>query len=166
MFVLLKDLVKQHIQNILYKENLMFSFYDSQRKAGVCYAPYSKELLASYPNYLFVFGDNQMRVGTGGQAIIRNCHNALGLVTKRAPSTNIDAYMTGTPEDYNAVNDDIERIKKLMEEGNPIIFPASGLGTGLAALNVHAPELLAYIDNEVSKIIKANYEVIRTYLRK
>lgn len=144
---------------------MTISYYTSKRPAGVCYDKYTPELLQSYPNYLFVFGDNNHRIGKGGQAIIRDEPNAIGLTTKRSPSHNMDAYMTGTLADYNAVNADIDRIESYLLEGKHVIFPASGVGTGLAALHVHAPNLLIHINNRISKIIGANYEIIYSHLR-
>lgn len=144
---------------------MTIAYYTTERRAGVMYDYYSKQLLNEFSNYYFVFGDNTKRVGNGGQAIIRDMPNALGLVTKRLPSHTIDAYMTGTKEDYAAVDADLEHIQKLLDEGNTVIFPAAGVGTGLAALNVHAPKLLIYIDNHISKMIGADYEIIHTHLR-
>lgn len=40
-------------------------------------------IVRQYPNALFVFGDNDCGKGTGGQAIIRNEPNSIGLPTKK-----------------------------------------------------------------------------------
>jgi hypothetical protein len=135
-------------------------------KAGVCFSNYTPELLQKHPNFLFVFGDNLTKtVGNGGQAIIRNETNALGLVTKRLPSHTPDAYMTGTDEDYYYVDKDLTTIRNLLSSGSSILFPAAGLGTGLARLQTTAPDLLSYIDSEVSKLIHADYRLIREHKR-
>ena len=43
--------------------------------------------LQSHPETLFVFGDNEARVGMGGQAKeCRGERNAVGVATKRGPS--------------------------------------------------------------------------------
>jgi hypothetical protein len=135
-------------------------------KAGVCFSDYTSELLQKHPNFFFVFGDNLTKaVGTGGQAIIRNEPNALGLVTKRLPFHTPDVYMTGTDEDYYHVDKDLANIKNLLSSGATILFPAAGLGTGLARLQTTAPDLLSYIDSEVSKLIHADYRLIREHKR-
>jgi hypothetical protein len=136
-----------------------------ESKAGVYMGEYSKELLQKYPDYLWVFADNLTRTGNGGQAIIRNETNALGIVTKRLPSHTPDAYMTGTDEDYYYVDRDLTTIKNLLSSGSTILFPAAGLGTGLARLQTTAPDLLSYIDSEVSKLIHADYRLIREHKR-
>jgi hypothetical protein len=41
---------------------------------------------------IFVFGDNDHRMGKKGQAIIRDCENTIGLRTKKYPSYKTDSY--------------------------------------------------------------------------
>lgn len=136
-----------------------------ETNAGVCFAKYTPEFLQSKPNYIFVFGDNLLRIGNGGQAIVRNEPNVVGLVTKRLPSHTQEAYMTGSESDYEAVDKDFLNIQSLLDSGNTVIFPAGGLGTGLSRLQTHAPKLLAYIDSRVSTMIKTNYEMVRKFIR-
>ena len=47
---------------------------------------YSARLCARLPRLTFVFGDNLLGFGKGGQAVIRNCPNAFGVPTKRKPA--------------------------------------------------------------------------------
>ena len=132
---------------------------------GVCFSNYTHELLQSKPDYIFVFGDNLLRIGNGGQAIIRNEPNVIGLATKRLPSHTQEAYMTGSDSDYAAVDYDFKIIQELLGSGNTVIFPSGGLGTGLSRLQIHAPKLLSYIDSRVSNLIKTNYEMVRKFIR-
>ena len=44
------------------------------------------------PNKLFIFGDNNARLGKGGQAIIRDLPNVMGIRTKKGPSRKAAAY--------------------------------------------------------------------------
>ena len=134
-------------------------------KAGICFSNYSPELVAKYPDFIFVFGDNLVRFGTAGQACIRNEPNALGVATKRFPDTTPDSYMTGTPEEFEKVKMGLENVQRHLSEGRTVIFPSTGLGTGLARLETTAPSLLAYIDSEVSKLIHADYKLIREHKR-
>lgn len=68
----------------------------------------SPQLLRENPNYLFVFGDNTLRYGKGGQAVIRDEPNAFGIVTKLKPSTSNDSYMT----DKDSYQDNLMAISK------------------------------------------------------
>ena len=47
---------------------------------------WSKEDCNKNPKALFVFGDNDIEKGIGGQAVIRNCTNTIGIPTKKYPS--------------------------------------------------------------------------------
>ena len=141
-------------------------FYASRESnCGVCFAHYTPDYLRKHPDITFVFGDNLSRTGNGGQAIIRNEPNAVGLVSKRTPDHSPAAYMTGTPTDYDAVNADLSRIEELAISGKQLVFPAAGIGTGLARLQITAPDLLAYIDSEISKLIHADYRLLRSTMR-
>ena len=136
-----------------------------ESNCGVCFTSYSADYLRNHPDLLFVFGDNLSRTGTGGQAIIRSEPNSIGLVSKRSPDHLSTAYMTGTPTDYDAVNADLARIEELALSGKQLVFPSSGIGTGLARLATTAPELLAYIDERISDLIHANYKLLRVERR-
>ena len=141
-------------------------FYSPRESnCGVCFTQYTSDYLRKHPDIIFVFGDNLSRTGNGGQAIIRNEPNAIGLVSKRTPDHSPTAYMTGTPTDYDAVNADLSRIEELAFSGKQLVFPAAGIGTGLARLQTTAPDLLAYIDSEISKLIHADYRLLRSTMR-
>lgn len=140
-------------------------FFKPKHPAGICYSPYTPELLQRNSDLLFIFGDNISRTGSKGQAIIRNEPNAFGLVTKRKPSTTPDSYMTGTDLDLSAIKEDFNLLHQAIKAGRTVIFPASGLGTGLAQLSTRAPDLLNYIDTEVSLLIGTDYKLIRANLR-
>lgn len=71
--------------------SLHYNFTHVKRKTVDCL---SVELVRDNPNCLFVYGDNALRYGKRGQAIIRDEPNAFGIVTKLKPSTASDAYMT------------------------------------------------------------------------
>ena len=56
--------------------------------------------LTKHPENIFMFGDNELRRGKGGQAgVCRGHPNALGVATKRAPERTDDAYWTDTDFD-------------------------------------------------------------------
>ena len=47
---------------------------------------YTVEECLKHPKTLYIFGDNILRIGNGGQAVIRNIPNSFGIATKRTPS--------------------------------------------------------------------------------
>lgn len=93
-------------------------------------------------NKIFVFGDNNLRSGKGGQAIIRDLPNAIGLRTKRGPSNKPVAFYSDDEFDKNISNirEDILDIKKNILFGKNIVFSKNGYGTGLAQLEKVAPK--------------------------
>jgi hypothetical protein len=96
------------------------------------------------PDKIYVFGDNTKRVGTGGQAQIRNNPNAMGIATKLAPSMEESAFMNDNDLDNNksVIDSDIAKIKAA---GNPVVLPKDGFGTGLAKLKEKAPQTYSYL---------------------
>lgn len=141
---------------------MAITFYaPRESKAGVCFDLYTPELLQKHSDFIFVFGDNEKRYGTAGQAIIRNEPNSFGFITKHGPDALLTSYMKGTELDYYHVDKCFTKLRKLLAEGTTIVFPSSGLGTGLARLADTAPELLAFIDATVSELISTNYKLLR-----
>jgi hypothetical protein len=98
------------------------------------------------PNKLYIFGDNVKRIGTGGQAQIRNNPNAMGIATKLAPSMDESAFMTDKDLSKNKaiIDEDIAKIKAAAT-GKVVVFPKDGLGTGLAKLKEKAPKTYTYL---------------------
>lgn len=87
----------------------------------------------------FVFGDNMRRVGYGGQAAAcRDEPNAIGVATLYAPG---DYYQPGDPVALHAVLGDLKTVGKALVDGRTVYAPVDGLGTGLARLPEHSPEL-------------------------
>jgi hypothetical protein len=118
---------------------------------------YNEGRLKAYPNYLWVFGDNLKRVGKGGQAIIRDEPNAIGLVTKRSPG--YDFFQSGNAQDMQAMIQDMLLIEHLHQMVRKIILPAdrngdSTLGTGLSELPKRAPELYAFLNAWHHRMLK------------
>ena len=94
---------------------------------------YTPELLRSNPDKIYVFGDNLIRKGKGGQAIIRDEPNAFGIATKRLPSMKENAFFSDQDDEMQAVAEDLRKLWKLGQT-HVIVFPASGIGTGLAQM--------------------------------
>lgn len=108
------------------------------------------------PTWLFVFGDNDIKKGLKGQAVIRNCSNAIGIPTKKYPSLMIssfysdDEYKLNCKKIDNAICDIIVLLKT--KKYDHIIFPEDGLGTGLAELPKRAPKTYDYLNKSIKQL--------------
>ena len=95
-------------------------------------------------NKIYIFGDNVIEKGKGGQAIIRDEENAFGIPTKVLPDTTPNSYFSDNK--YEANISQIDRaIEKIKNDGRPLVFPKDGLGTGLAKLKEKAPQTYTYL---------------------
>jgi hypothetical protein len=112
---------------------------------------YNTKTLRARPDCLFLFGDNEDKAGTRGQAVIRHEPNAVGIVTKRHPFMNEDSFYDDEDYDANAsaIDESFENLRKKIEasgmEYKFIFIPKDGLGTGLAQLPQRAPKTFVYI---------------------
>lgn len=101
----------------------------------------TREMLQAEPEKLFVFGDNFSRRGYGEQASeMRGEPNAVGISTKKRPSMEEDAFLT----DESIVRWGFysgAAITKLLAFEGVIVWPAVGIGTGLAGLEKRAPRI-------------------------
>ena len=115
------------------------------------------------PNKIFVYGDNNARFGKGGQAIIRDLENTIGLRTKKGPNNRSVAFYNDSEFTSNCkkIFDDVIDIKSKLVSGYNIVFSNGGYGTGLANLKEKAPNTFIYLcdllriyfefDNETGK---------------
>lgn len=100
------------------------------------------------PHVQYCFGDNDKRQGMGGQAAeMRGSPNTHGIRTKKSPSMDPHAFYTDDEYDENVakIDADFSAIATLLEEGNIVVFPTDGFGTGMARLAETAPRTFAYI---------------------
>lgn len=125
---------------------------------------YTRSDLRANKNTLFVFGDNMVRQGRGGQAAeCRDEPNAVGIPTKWNPSTNQSAYFSdldiakATPQIDAAFN----RLVDHLRQGGDVVWPADGIGTGLAKLREKAPAINAYIERKRAELLAAAEEFTR-----
>lgn len=89
------------------------------------------EYLLENPTHVFVFGDNLLRMGTGGAAKLRYLPNTYGFITKKEPNNSDFSFFK--PDEYKVVFD--REIVKLRIEAitNPHrTYLISKLGAGLA----------------------------------
>src|ERR1700676_4108169 len=103
----------------------------------------TRQMLRDEPNTTFVFGDNLLGLGYGGQAKeMRGEPNAFGIPTKHKPSNKPDAFFTD--DDLHTVAPIFQRrfmvLLKRLEERMNIVWSEAGIGTGLADLEHRAPK--------------------------
>lgn len=110
---------------------------------------FTKEDIRANPTKMYVFGDNEDRVGTGGQAkACRGEPNTIGIRTKRHPKEELTAYWHDTTFVANTFYAflDFQQVMKYLKVGRVVVFPKDGFGTGLAKLKENAPLTLAFIE--------------------
>ncbi len=91
----------------------------------------TKEYLANNPTHIFVFGDNLLRRGRGGAAILRDCKNTYGFITKREPNNKASSFYK--PSDYlSTFSKELVKLMTKIEAEPENTFLISQLGSGLA----------------------------------
>lgn len=118
----------------------------------------SRSMLVNEPETLFVFGDNLLRKGRGGQAAeMRGEPNAVGVPTKKAPSNDETAFFTDDDfeEAVSTIEGDLKRIADHLKAGGRVVWPSDGIGTGFADLPRRAPKIWEYLEER-----RLNLEVI------
>lgn len=110
--------------------------------------------LRAAPEARFVFGDNHVRVGMGGQAgAMRGEPNAIGVATKWRPTMDEDAFFSDEdPAAWKVVESDLAKVQEAHAAGLVIILPKDGLGTGLSQLPTRAPRLQRYIVGAIRRL--------------
>lgn len=104
----------------------------------------TRQDLQSNPGILYIFGDNEIRRGLGGQAKeMRGEPNAVGVATLAAPGT----FWTenDTRRQCFVIDTDLSRIIPNLLLNQPVIWPADNIGTGLAHLDRLAPTTFAHL---------------------
>lgn len=99
-------------------------------------------LCRSYPDKVFIYGDNLRRYGKGGQAIIRDEPNAFGIPTKVGPSWEDWAFFSDKEEEFEAVRSSLRSLYKL-SRAKTVVFPRDGVGTGRARIKDKSPIIYA-----------------------
>ena len=120
---------------------------------------FSVEDCNNNPDKIYVFGDNLIHKGKGGQAIIRDCRNTYGIPTKRLPSMDEDSFFNDDFDEYEAVKSAIEKliILKHSRKDTTFVFPKDGLGTGRAEMNIQSPKLFKYMNKLLNAYFGLNY---------
>jgi len=118
---------------------------------------YTEPRIENNPTAYFIFGDNDQRVGVGGQAkICRGKPNCIGVRTKALPTYGPEAFYYDRDFEQNRIkiDEDFAEVEKLLESGSVVYWPACGIGTGRANLKENAPETLNYINEKMLGLLK------------
>ena len=110
---------------------------------------------------IYLFGDNDMRQGLGGQAKeMRGQANAIGIRTKKAPRYGNVYYLDEEyDENISKIRQDFNKVDAKLQQGSMVVIPSDGFGTGLAKLKKYAPETLKYINDKIKELErKYNHE--------
>jgi hypothetical protein len=100
--------------------------------------------LRNNPNCYYVFGDNDQRVGLGGQAAeMRSEPNAVGIRTLKAPG--VPYTDVGTFENTKKITEDFSYVYRYYKLGFTIILPTDGVGTDLAMMKENAPYTFRFL---------------------
>lgn len=114
---------------------------------------YTSTICKANPNKIFVYGDNLIRSGTAGQAVIRFEPNAFGIPTKRYPSMHEGAFFKDKACEREHVLRALRELYALART-HVIVFPRKGIGTGLAKMNEKSPLLFAEMNDILFKHFK------------
>lgn len=109
----------------------------------------SRQMLQKDRRTLFVFGDNMLGQGFGGQAKeMRGEPNAVGIPTKNYPGVKKRDYFDD--DDYAVATAKIatafRRLSAHITSGGQVVWPLDGIGTGLADLQNKSPKIWAFIE--------------------
>ena len=109
--------------------------------------------LQSNPETLYLFGDNDLRSGYGGQAAeMRDEENAVGIRTKWKPTNHSSAFFRDThaEEVFGMIDEDLQPVIDHLRNGGMVIIPTDGLGTGLSKLPETSPIIYNYLEEQIS----------------
>lgn len=118
----------------------------------------TRKFVRANTNKIFLFGDNLLGRGYGGQArAMRGEPNAVGIPTKKKPTDRPDAFFSDAEFEQNkaAIDRAFARLNGY-SAGTEVVIPAAGLGTGLANLPDMAPRTLEYLEQKLAAL----YQVI------
>lgn len=111
----------------------------------------------NYPNSLFVYGDNNAQLGKGGQAIIRDEINTIGIPTKKYPSFHSSSYYNDAEynDNTNRISTAVNKIIDVSKQYKYVVLPEKGFGVGLADLPNKAPLTYKFLLKELVRLKKS-----------
>jgi hypothetical protein len=108
------------------------------------------------PDYIFVYGDNDLHRGEDGQAVIRYTKNGLSIRTKKAPGYDEADYYTDAEykENVRKLDEDFGAVKKALASGAKVVISANGYGNGLSRMPAKCPRTYAYLEKKLEELIR------------
>jgi len=110
------------------------------------------------PRKLFIFGDNDKRLGKKGQSIIRSEPNSAGIRTKKRPSLDPNAFYSDHEfkENVKKIRYDVKKIINLLEKNyiyDTLVLPQYAIGTGLSKLDKCAPKTFDFLVMKLNELM-------------
>ena len=119
----------------------------------------TRDKIKENPDVLYLFGDNLLRKGLGGQAKeMRGEPNTLGIVSKKYPSNDISSFYTD--EDFypwlEVFSADIRSLAEKINSGQYKALVIPPIGVGLADLQNKAPRIYKYLKTTLDEFARKN----------
>jgi hypothetical protein len=114
-----------------------------------------REDLKANPSVLYLFGDNEVRQGFGGQAKeMRGEPNAVGVATKRFPNMDENAFWSDDNYKSNTaiILHDLFKARRHLSAGGLVVIPLDGLGTGASQMPQRCPDTFKYLREQLSTL--------------
>ncbi len=115
----------------------------------------TREEIQNTPNFLYIFGDNLLRKGYGGQArVCRDEPNTFGIRVKKEPKNLPESFFTDREffKLSKYIKDDIAEILKLSVTYDKV-FILSNIGKGRAKLPEKAPKLYSMLKQLLNELL-------------
>jgi hypothetical protein len=108
-----------------------------------------REDLIENRDKVYLFGDNTIHVGYGGQAgEMRGEPNAIGIPTLKEPGAFF------TDNEFETNKQIIDEAFRQIPSGKTVVIPSDGLGTGIARLDKVAPRTFKYVVDKIKELEK------------
>lgn len=107
------------------------------------------------PGTLYIFGDNDIRKGLGGQAReMRGENNAVGISTKKYPTNESSSFKSDEELEKNKsiIREDINGAIKKFKSGQFTNIVIPRIGVGLARLQEKAPLTWDFLQSELIRL--------------
>lgn len=114
-----------------------------------------REKIRQNPDVLYLFGDNMIRKGLGGQAKeMRGEPNTVGIVTKKYPNNKDTSFFRDS--DFKLFKDllieDMEVVISRIQSGNYKAIVIPQIGVGLAKLPDNAPKCFKLLQTSLKSL--------------
>jgi len=116
---------------------------------------YYRDDAARNPDWLYVFGDNHLRKGDGGQAYhMRGEPNAVGVRTKMTPGEFFGNDPAEVVAQNKMIDDDMKPLFAHLLKGGVVIWPSDGIGTGLSEMPRYAPRSFEHMKQKLAALVR------------